>query len=194
VVDELRALAQFAALLALRFAGWVTLNELMWGGPVDIGHTLYYHQDSWGHPDGSPFSLAYLPYQLYSYFVRGPEFVQWLQVLQWPYLKVDPNGIALTFTSPALILALLAREPKVLVRWLWVTTALVAGPDFLYYLNGWYQFGMRHALDFEPFLFVLMAIACRRAMPRWGIALCTYSAIVGAWGVWWWNAFMRTGD
>jgi len=74
---------------------------------------------------------------------------------------------------------------------IWITVALIATPDFLYYLNGWYQFGMRHALDFEPFLLVLMAFAVRRSMPVWGAALCAYSALVGAWGVWWWNTFIR---
>ena len=76
---------------------------------------------------------------------------------------------------------------------LWLATAFVAAPDFLYYLNGWYQFGMRHALDFMPFLFVLMALAVRAKMPAWGMILCVYSAIAGAWGVWWWNVYMRTG-
>jgi len=77
---------------------------------------------------------------------------------------------------------------------LWLTAAAVALPDFLYYLNGWYQFGMRHALDFEPYLFVLMALGVREKMPRWGAILCVYSALAGAWGVWWWNMAMRTGS
>ena len=73
-------------------------------------------------------------------------------------------------------------------------TGLVALPNLLYYLNGWYQFGMRHALDFEPFLIVLMALAVRNKMPAWGYVLCGYSATVGVWGVWYWNTFMRTGN
>jgi hypothetical protein len=31
--------------------------------------------------------------------------LEWLQHAQWPYVKPDPLGIALTFTSPALVLA-----------------------------------------------------------------------------------------
>jgi hypothetical protein len=193
-VDEPRGLVQIGAVFAVTAVLWVALNEAMWGTVVDIGHTLYFHQDSWGQPTGSPFGIQYIPYQIYSFFFRAPEFVQWLQVLHEPYLKVDPNGVALTFTSPALVLAFLARKPEPLVRWLWITAALVALPDFLYYLNGWYQFGMRHALDFMPFLFLLMAVACRERIPRWGMALVVYSAIAGTWGVWWWGTFMRTGD
>ena len=44
---------------------------------------------------------------------------------------------------------------------LWVATLLTAAPNFLYYVNGYAQFGMRHALDFEPFLVALMLLAAR---------------------------------
>ncbi|MGH7708729.1 MAG: hypothetical protein ACREM6_12525 [Vulcanimicrobiaceae bacterium] len=189
-----RKLRGYGGVLAGGVALWIGYNELLWGLPYDIGHTLYFHQDSWGQKMGSPFRLSYLPYQLYSYFMRPPVLVEWLQQTQWPYLKVDPNGVALTFTSPALILVFFSKAPVHLKRALWATTVLVAGPDFLYYLNGWYQFGMRHALDFEPFLLVLMAYAVRERMPRWGAALCAYSAFAGLWGVWYWNAFFRTGN
>jgi hypothetical protein len=193
-VDRRGTLRSFAAAMAGGALLWFGYNEAMWGTLVDIGHTLYYHQDSWGHPTGSPFSLAYLPYQLYSFFVQGPVFVEWLQVAQPPYFKVDPHGVALTFTSPALVLAFLAKGRRRLIAALWIAAAMVAVPSFLYYLNGWYQFGMRHALDFEPFLLVLMALAVRERMPRWGAVLCVYSALVGVWGVWYWNAYFRTGD
>jgi hypothetical protein len=188
------AVRNFALMLIFGALFWVGYNEAMWGVPIDIGHTLYYHQDSWGHPVGSPFQLAYLPYELYSFFIQGPVFVEWLQVAQWPYFKVDPHGVALTFTSPALVLAFFAKGRRQLIAAMWAATILTAGPSFLYYLNGWYQFGMRHALDFEPYLLVLMALAVRDRMPRWGAVLITWSVLVGTWGVWYWDAFFRTGD
>lgn len=173
---------------------WLGYNKLMWGTWNDIGHTVYFHGDSWGHKTGSPFQLAYLPYQFYSFFLQAPVLVEWLQQAQWPVFKVDPHGVALTFTSPALILAFFARAPKRLTVWLWATVVLVAGPSFLYYLNGWYQFGMRHALDFEPFLLVLMAYAARNGLKRVWYGLIAWSALVGTWGVWYWDAFFRTGN
>jgi hypothetical protein len=192
--DVRGALRNFGLVLAGGAVCWVAYNEAMWGTVVDIGHTLYYHQDSWGHATGSPFSLAYFPYQFYSFFLQAPVLVEWLQVAQPPYFKVDPHGVALTFTSPALVLAFFAKGSRRLVASLWIVAAMVAVPSFLYYLNGWYQFGMRHALDFEPFLLVLMALGVRERMPRWGAALCAYSALVGIWGVWYWDAYFRTGD
>ena len=188
-----RKLVPYGLTLLGGVAAWVGYNEWQWGLPYDIGHTLYYHQDGWGSPTGSPFSLAFLPYQLYSFFVQSPIYVEYLQHPLWPYFKADPKGIALTFTSPALALAFLARRPGGFVVALWLTAAAVAAPDFLYYLNGWYQFGMRHLLDFLPFLFLLMALGVRDGIPRWGLVLIGWSATVGAWGVWYWNIFFRTG-
>jgi hypothetical protein len=172
---------------------FIGYDELMWGTVWDIGHTVYYHADAWGSPTGSPFQLSYVPYQIYSFFFRAPVLVEWLQHVQWPYVKPDPQGIALTFTSPAVILAFLAKQPRNVVVALWITTGLVAAPAFLYYLNGWVQFGTRHFLDFLPYVFALMCIGVRDRLPRWGVILIVYSALVGAWGVWYWNSFVRTG-
>ena len=188
---KLRAFGIVGACAAVAFIGY---DELMWGTFYDIGHTLYYHADGWGSPVGSPFRLSFVPYQIYSFFFRAPILVEWLQQAQWPYFKPDPTGMALTFTSPALVLTFLAKRPPDVVWALWIATGLVAIPEFTYYLNGWVQFGMRHALDFLPYLFALMALAVRERMPRWGIALIVYSALMGAWGVWWWNAFARTAN
>ncbi len=179
--------------LAAAIVVFIGYDELMWGTVWDIGHTVYYHADAWGAPTGSPFQLSYVPYQIYSFFFRAPILVEWLQHAQWPYVRPDLNGIALTFTSPALILAFVAKTPRNVIVGLWITTALVAAPAFMYYLNGWVQFGSRHFLDFLPYVFALMCIGVRDRLPRWGIALIVWSAMVGAWGVWYWNNFVRTG-
>ncbi|HVA33734.1 MAG TPA: hypothetical protein VNG31_06265, partial [Candidatus Baltobacteraceae bacterium] len=100
-------------------------------------------------------------------------------------------GVALTWTSPALLLAFLARKPA---RWtiaLWLLALLTAAPNFLYYVNGFAQFGMRHALDFEPFLVALMMLGVRDRFPQWGYVLVVYSVLVGLWGCWYWLTFIR---
>jgi len=171
----------------------VLYNEARWGTIADIGYTAFYHEDSWGQRTGSPFRIDYLPYEIYSFFMRPPDYVDFRQLAQWPIFKVDVNGVALTWTSPALVLAFLAKRRDVVVA-LWITIVLLALPNFFYYLNGWYQFGMRHALDFEPFMLVLMALAVRHRFPLWGKVLCVYSALAGTWGVWYWNAFYRSGN
>ncbi|GAC1311653.1 MAG: hypothetical protein NVSMB21_21380 [Vulcanimicrobiaceae bacterium] len=182
-----RRLASYALALVPFVVAYVAYNFARWGVPYDIGYTAWYHADAAGSPVGSPFQLRYLGYELQSFFVQFPE-----RRAAYPYLVPSLAGVALTWTSPGLALAFFARGPRRLVGAMWLATALVAAPNFIYYVNGYAQFGMRHALDFEPFLFVLVALAVRRGFAPLGVALCTYSMLVGAWGCWFWRAFVRT--
>ncbi len=181
---QLRALGAALAPIAVI---WVGYNLARWGTWYDIGYTAWYHQDQAGMPAGSPFRVQYLPYQLWSFFVQAPQ-----RLAGYPWLSPSIGGVALTWTSPALVLAFFARKPLRWVVALWIATALSAVPNFVYYVNGFAQFGMRHALDFEPFLVALMFLASKERLPRWSMALIVYSIAVGLWGVWFWNSFIRT--
>jgi hypothetical protein len=81
-----------------------------------------------------------------------------------------------------------------LVAALWAAALLTAAPNFLYYVNGFAQYGMRHALDFIPFLTALMFLAARDRLPLWTKILIGYSCAASLYGVWYWNAFVRTGN
>jgi hypothetical protein len=177
------------AVLAAIGALLVAYNFARWGTLADIGYTVFYHQDPAGSPTGSPFQLQNIGLQVWSFFVQTPT-----RLPGFPWLKPEYSGVALTWTSPALVLAFLARRPAGLVIALWSAAVLVAIPDFLYFTNGFAQFGMRRALDFEPFLFALIALAVRDRMPPWGYVLIAYSTLVGLWGCWYWNAFVRPGN
>jgi hypothetical protein len=190
LLDSRRSLTTFAAVLAPAAVAWSLYNLARWGVWYDIGYTAWYHQDQAGQPTGSPFRLSYLPYELWSFFVQAPA-----RLSEYPWLNPSISGVALTWTSPALIVALLARKP---LRWtlaLWAAALSTAAPNFVYYVNGFAQFGMRHALDFEPFLFGLMVLALKERQPKWIYAtsavLIAYSVLAGFWGCWFWNAFIR---
>jgi hypothetical protein len=185
-VERRNAALGFGGIIALAAVAWVAYNQARWGVWYDIGYTEWYHQDSAGSPVGSPFQLRYFPYQLWSFFWQLPAYQP-----QWPYLVPTYNGVAMTWTSPALAIALFARRPRALIAGLWAATLLVAGPSFIYYVNGYAQFGMRHALDFEPFVIVLMALAFPARMPVLGKIAVAWSVAVGFWGIWFWNAFYR---
>lgn len=180
-------LVSFAVVLGGVGVLWMLYNFARWGTWSDIGYTTWYHQDQAGMPTGSPFRFSYLPNELWSFFVQQPT-----RLAGFPWLRPEFSGVAITWTSPALVLAFLARSP---IRWvisLWVAALLVAVPNVLYYVNGFAQFGMRHALDFEPFLVALMMLAVRDRFPRWGYVLIAYSCVVGLWGCWYWLTFVRT--
>lgn len=186
--ERLRSLAGFGAVLLPFAAGWIAYNFARWNVPYDVGYAEWYHRDDVGEPTGSPFRLQYVPYELWSFFVQWP-----LRYKGWPYLIPTLSGVALTWTSPALILAFFARRPPRLVLAMWAAAILTAIPDFTYYVNGTSQFGMRHALDFEPFLLVLMALAVRNGIGALGSLLCSWSITAGMWGVWFWRTFYRPG-
>jgi len=183
----LRRLASFALVTALFAALWMWYNELRWGVPWDSGHTIFYHEDvDVGSPAGSPFGLSNLPMQLQSFFLAPP-----LLGTEFPFVTPLIKGTALTYTSPTLVFAFFAREPRASVRALWVAIVLVAAPSFLYYVNGYAQYGMRHALDFEPFLFILLVFAARNVMPRWVSWTTLYSILASGVGIWYWLAIVR---
>jgi hypothetical protein len=181
-----RCTFRFAAVLIPVGILWTWYNFARWGTWSDIGYTEWYHQDQAGFPTGSPFRMAYLPYQLVSFFVQYPTVLG-----GFPWLRPEMSGVALTWTSPALILAFFARGPLRWVLALWLLTILAAIPNFLYYVNGFAQFGMRHALDFEPFLIALMMLAVKDRFPRWAYVLVAYSVAAGLWGCWYWHAYVR---
>ena len=181
------SIASFSAVIAGVAVLWVSYNHARWGTLGDIGYTTWYHQDQAGMPTGSPFRLTYLPNQLASFFVQLPTLLP-----VFPWLRPELSGVALTWTSPALVLAFFARRPVQWVAALWSAAALTAIPNLLYYVNGYAQFGMRHALDFEPFLVALMMLGMRERLAWWGKALIAYSCAVGLWGCWYWFTFVRT--
>ena len=186
---RVRPLAGFAAVLAVGAVLWVWYNLARWGTPADIGYTTWYHQDQAGMPTGSPFRLEYLRYQLWSFFEQYPAIAS-----TWPWFQPSYSGVALTWTSPALVYAFFARRPAALTAALWTATIFTAAPNFVYYVNGFAQYGMRHALDFIPFLFALMCLAARPGLALWARILIAYSFAASFYGVWFWNAIVRTGN
>jgi hypothetical protein len=181
--SAIRALTQYVLILIGWLLVYVGYNEARWGTINDIGYDLFCRQDA--SCANGLFGLQYLGYELYSYFMRAPELIRRGSIAQFPYLAIDHEGVALTFTSPGLIVAWWSSTNRE-KRALWLTTVLVALPNFLYYVDGLDQIGMRHALDFEPFLFALMAFAVRDYYRRWFLLPIWISIAAGAWGVWYW--------
>lgn len=184
-----KTLAGFSGVIVAAAALWVWYNLARWGTVADIGYTTWYHQDQVGMPTGSPFRLSYLPYEFWSFVVQYPQFAA-----SFPWIRPSYSGVAITWTSPALVYALWARRPRGLVAGFWAAAILTAIPNFLYYVNGFAQYGMRHALDFIPFLVALMFLAARRGLALWAKVLIIYSCAASLYGVWFWNAYVRTGN
>ena len=183
--ERLRRLVQLALGAAPLFVLYAAYNYARWHTFSDIGYTMWYHQDQVGQPTGSPFRLEYLPFNLYSFFVLGPQFQPSI-----PFLHPTGLGVSLTLTSPALLLAFGAPARARETLMLWAMTVLVAIPSLLYYVNGFEQFGMRHAMDFLAPLFVLCARGMQHFPRTAAIALIGFSIAANAFGEWYSWAFL----
>ncbi len=174
-----RTLAGFVAGFLPLLLLYGAYNYARWHTVSDIGYTVWYHQDQVGDPTGPPFKLKYLPFNVYSFLFLPPE---WLA--QFPFLKPTSFGVALTFTSPALFMAMLASWRSAETKIWWAAAILTAIPSLLYYVNGFEQFGMRHSLDFTPFLLPLVARAFQAARGLVWYATIVWSVAANAYGVW----------
>ena len=178
-----KRLLSYFIVLCIGAIFWVFYNEIRWGTFNDIGYQLFCNQDI--QCLQTPFGFQYFFYEVYSFFMRPPDFITNgpFQNAVFPYFKISNDGLALLFCSPALIIAFWAKRNWTTIM-IWLTSILILIPELLYYVNGFVQSGMRHALDFEPFLILLMALALRQNPNRkfFYILLC-YSIMVGIWTV-----------
>jgi len=176
---SLKRLAWLAAGVVPLLFAYSIYNYLRYDTIADIGYATWYHHDQVGQPEGSPFRLQYLPFNLYSFLLLAPEYAR-----QFPWVHLSGFGVSLTLTSPALVLALAADWRSKETRALWAALLLVAAPSLLYYVNGFEQFGMRHSLDFVAFTVPLVARGMMRVPRALWIPLVVYSVAANAFGVW----------
>jgi hypothetical protein len=105
-------------------------------------------------------SIIHIPANLYSFLIMSPEPLLKDQnggfVLKFPYLKVSPWGVAIWFTSPLFLLLLTRFKRGEYSLSSGITVLVLALPVFLWYSIGYAQIGYRYALDFLPFLFLLL--------------------------------------
>jgi hypothetical protein len=171
-----RRAAWFAAPIVVIAAAGVAYNLARFGEPAEFGHSyLQVRQQAQIEAHGL-FSFHYLARNLAVAFTLLPDFPA-----RGPFVQISGHGLAMWFTTPALLLLLWPRETGGFHRALWITVALVAVPTFFYQNSGWIQFGYRFSLDYLPFLVLLLAVGGRPI--RWGTrALIVFGVIVNLFG------------
>jgi len=109
--------------------------------------------------DYGVFSWQHVPGNFYYLLLNGPHPVfadAMSHVLTFPYVRPDPWGMSLLITSPYLLYLFLTRVQDRQSKLLWVTILLILLPLLLFYGSGYFQFGYRYALDFFPWVFLLL--------------------------------------
>lgn len=127
------------------------------------------------------FSLFYLPRNLAIFLFKGFDFIT-----RFPFLKPDPQGLSIFFTSPFLLFAFKASGVKKLIYPFWLAIFSISLVVFSYFLTGWFQFGYRFLLDFLPFLIILVAFGMEKHKSSLGkLFLVVISIIFNLLGVYW---------
>ncbi len=159
---------------------YVVFNEARYGTVSDISLWIYYPTDPhrFSHPAG-PFSLRYLPENLYTVLFMAPIFND-----RFPYIHPGMTGQSLILTSPALLLALRPNFRRPIPILVGLAAILASGPPLLCYANGFVQLGSRYYLEIFPFLLVLMALGVKRHIDQMSRILIVASIVIVTFGVW----------
>jgi hypothetical protein len=151
-------------------------NYARFDDPFSYGHEylqIRWRQriDEWGL-----INLHYLSKNLAVYTSSLP----WLYD-RAPYLRISRHGLALWFTTPALLWTLWPRAIDARIIGLWLAIVPIALIDLCYQNSGWVQFGYRFALDYMPLLIVLLALGKRRFGPGFYLLL-VFAVVVNTFG------------
>lgn len=134
---------------------YVLFNYARYGTITDIGLNLWYQIDPAGaaaNPGLGPFSLHYLPANLFTAIFIAPNFSRF-----FPWVRPTPMGQSLLLTSPAFLLAFRARWDDLETILLWCAMGLCMVGCLTVWANGYMQFGARYWILAQPFLLLLMA-------------------------------------
>jgi hypothetical protein len=164
-------------------------NIARFGSVTDTGfeHALLYSPVLDAARAHGLFSVVHVPKNLFMLLLQGPIPVGGdnAPLLAFPYFHPSPWGMGIFFTSPALVYLFLASFRDRLVQASWMAIALTLCPILTYYGIGVVQFGYRYALDFMPFVGILVARGLPARLTRSSRALIASSVAINIWGAVW---------
>jgi hypothetical protein len=157
-------LFQLVLPIAAALLGLFLYNFVRFGNIVEFGYRLQLLTgEQAANRTYGLWSLVHFPTNLYYFLFKGPEgiFVPGTKILTFPYLRPNSWGMSILFTSPIFLWIYKAPWENTVVRLSALTSLL-----FFFVLMGYYgigvdQYGYRYALDFYPFLFIMLAYASK---------------------------------
>ena len=175
-----RKLVGFGVPLSFFVGLYLTYNHLRFGSPLTTGYSMIpgILEEPW-YRDGF-FNLNAIPRNLYTMFLKAPEFSD-----TFPFVKVHIiGGLSILLTTPIFLWAVKARGWDWYLIGSWLAIFGIATPIFLHGDIGGSQFGYRYAMDFYPFLFLLMVRALGDKLTFQRVVAIVIGAVVNAWGIW----------
>ena len=151
-------------------------NYARFGNPIDLGYQYMRLEDILAAKlaQNGSFNFIYLKENFFQAFLNLPGIR-----IRFPFLVMDGWGMSIFLSTPILIYAFFAPWKEKLPKVLLLAAVLVAIPNLLYYNTGYLQAGYRYALDFLPFLLILVLLGMRGKLTLLSGMLITLSIITG---------------
>jgi len=156
-------------------------NYARFGSPLETGYQYEINVVRTPKPFGI-FDPRYIPSNLYTILLEPMSLTT-----RFPYVIPRTSGLALTFTTPASVLALKARSRDPRIVGSWCSILLISTLLMCYFSNGADQFGYRYGLDFFPFLFLLTSQAVHNSLNALVKLLIVVGVAVNFWGILFFN-------
>ncbi len=148
--------ALFATPILLIGGALMAYNAARFGSPLEFGHSYLTGGPAARIREHGLFSTYFLNLNLSAALTNMPRITT-----SAPYVLITKHGLGLLFTTPLLLLLARPKAFPPLRRAAWLAVAFAAVPGLLYQNTGWEQFGYRFAMDYFPYLMILLALSAR---------------------------------
>lgn len=113
-------------------------------------------------------SFIHFPANLYFLFLKGPEgvFIPGTKVMTFPFLLPNKWGMSIFLTTPFFIWIYKTPWKDSIVKLSLATAILGLFTVLGYYGIGFVSYGYRYALDFYPFIFIMLAYALKGGVTK----------------------------
>jgi 4-amino-4-deoxy-L-arabinose transferase-like glycosyltransferase len=157
-------IAGFGLGFGVCFVLYLYLNWVRFDNMFDTGYSMLvqwgvikHRLDKFGI-----FNPAFIIYNLKYLLLQGPH-IEFEGTYHLYADSMDPYGTALTYASPFILFAFIAKYDKRILWSAWISIALILMHTLLYFNNGYYQTNtQRFTLDFLPIMILLAALGMKK--------------------------------
>ena len=151
-------------------------NVVRFGPPLDLGYHYMRLEEILAAKlaQNGSFNLIYLKENFFQAFLNLPRIQT-----RFPFLVMDGWGLSIFISTPILVYGFFAPWKEKIPKAMLLAAVLIAIPNLLYYNTGYLQAGYRYALDFLPFLLILVLLGMRGKLTWLSGILIILSTIIG---------------
>jgi hypothetical protein len=174
-----RDVLSFGLALSIPLVFYAIYNVARFGAPLQEGYSLIpglmqEFQYRYGF-----LAIESIGRNLYAMLLEVPK-----QIDTFPFLQPrNLGGLSIFLTTPAFLWAFRAHRPSWFMVGAWLSIIATTIPIILHADPGGAEFGYRYAIDFYPFIFLLMIHGMRGRMnaERWAAMVLCF--VVNIWGM-----------